>query len=44
MSPRLAIFIACYVARAGEGLGTSQCMSTVYRYIYTRYVATGEHT
>ena len=21
-SPRLAIFIACYVARAGEGLGT----------------------
>ena len=21
-SPRLAIFIACYIARAGEGLGT----------------------
>ena len=27
-SPRLAIFIACYVARAGEGLGTR--LSIVY--------------
>ena len=35
--PRLAIFIACYVARAGEGLGTrlgytlgSQCIPEIY--------------
>ena len=38
-SPRLAIFIACYVARAGEGLGTrliiiSIITKSLYMYTY----------
>ena len=38
-SPRLAIFIACYVARAGEGLGTRLSPThTLQSITYTMYI------